>query len=113
MVLCATAASPHAVRKCNGTSVIDVGILLRGGTEARHWGTCLELERPRKIVLTWITDESEESDPSKVFLTIEPDGQGCKSTNVHEMAAKWSEYVALTGNGWSRMMQTIEVVPTN
>jgi len=33
---------------------------IRDGVEAKHWGTYLELERPGKIVFTWITDESEE-----------------------------------------------------
>ncbi len=58
---------------------------MRDGTEARHWGTYLELDRPRKIVFTWIVDESEEADPSKVTLTIEPDPDGCIATIVHEM----------------------------
>ena len=29
---------------------------LRDGEEARHWGKYLELDRPRKIVFTWIVD---------------------------------------------------------
>ncbi len=29
---------------------------IRDGTEARHWGTYLELERPHKVVFTWIVD---------------------------------------------------------
>jgi len=37
---------------------------------ARHWGTFLELERPQRIVFTWITDPSEEADPSVVRLTL-------------------------------------------
>src|SRR5579864_3679560 len=36
---------------------------MRDGTEQRHWGTYLELERPRKIVFTWTVDESGEADP--------------------------------------------------
>ena len=48
---------------------------MRDGVEAKHWGTYLELERPRKIVFTWMTDPSEEAEPSKVSLTIEPDGE--------------------------------------
>src|SRR5262249_42852540 len=60
---------------------------MRDGTEARHWGTYLELERPRKIVFTWITDESEEADPSTVTLTIDAQPDGCLATIVHEMDA--------------------------
>jgi uncharacterized protein YndB with AHSA1/START domain len=81
---------------------------MRGGMEARHWGTYLELERPRKIVFTWIVDESEEANPSIVTLTIEPESEGCLATIVHEMDAQWAEYIARTENGWARMLKAIE-----
>ena len=34
---------------------------MRNDMEAKHWGTYLELDRPRKIVFTWIVDESDEA----------------------------------------------------
>lgn len=83
---------------------------MRDGQEARHWGTYLELERPRKIVFTWIVDESEEADPSRVTLTIEPESDGCVATLVHEMDAKWVDYVSRTESGWSRMLAAIEAI---
>ncbi len=86
---------------------------IRDGTETRHWGRYLELERPRKIVFTWIVDESEESDPSQVVLTIQPEGEGCIATIIHEMDAKWADYVAQTENGWSCMMQATDVLLEN
>ena len=76
----------------------------RGDVEARHWGTYLELERPTRIVFTWIVDKSEESKPSTVFLNIEPDGDGCVVTLVHRMDAAWTEYIAQTEKGWSRLL---------
>ncbi len=81
---------------------------MRDGAEARHWGTYLELERPHKIVFTWITDESEEPDPGKVTLTIQPEGEGCLATIVHEMDAKWADYVEQTENGWSCMLRATD-----
>ncbi len=83
---------------------------MRDGQEARHWGTYLELDRPRKIVFTWIVDESEEADPSKVTLTIQPEPNGCLATIVHEMDARWVEYVARTQDGWSRMLAQVAVL---
>ena len=83
---------------------------LRDGTEARHWGTYLELDRPRKIVFTWIVDESEEADPSVVTLTINPETDGCVATIVHEMDAKWIEYVSQTESGWSNMLRVVETL---
>ncbi len=81
---------------------------LRDGTEARHWGTYLELERPRKIVFTWTIDESAEADPSVVTLTIEPEADGCVATIVHEMDAQWIEYISQTEKGWAGMLHEIE-----
>lgn len=84
---------------------------MREGKEARHWGTYLELDRPRKIVFTWITDESEEADPSKVTLTIEPNGQGCTASIVHEMDAKWADFIPQTKRGWGEMLKAIDALP--
>jgi uncharacterized protein YndB with AHSA1/START domain len=63
---------------------------MRNGVEAVHVGEYLELVRPRKIVFTWIVGEPAAGDelPSKVTLSIEPDGSGCVATIVHEMDAK-------------------------
>ena len=83
---------------------------MRDGAETKHWGTYLELNRPRKIVFTWITDESEEVDPSKVTLTIEPDGQGCIASIVHEMDAKWVDYIPRTETGWGQMLKAIDAL---
>jgi uncharacterized protein YndB with AHSA1/START domain len=83
----------------------------RDGIEARHWGQYLELVRPIKIVFTWIVDESEEANPSRVTLTIEPEPEGCVATIVHEMDEAWRDYISQTENGWSRMLQQIESLP--
>jgi uncharacterized protein YndB with AHSA1/START domain len=80
----------------------------RDATEAVHWGTYLELDRPRRMVFTWIVSPDEESDPSRVTLTIEPDGDGCVATIVHEMDAQWAEYVSRTSDGWNRMLRAIQ-----
>jgi uncharacterized protein YndB with AHSA1/START domain len=80
---------------------------MRDGKEARHWGTYLELDRPQKISFTWIVDESEEADPSVVTLSIQAEPDGCVATIVHEMDAKWAEYISHTESGWSRMLQAV------
>ncbi len=83
---------------------------MRDGTETKHWGTYLELDRPRKIVFTWITAEKEEDDPSKVTLAIEPDGEGCTASIVHELDAKWAEYIPQTQRGWSSMFRAMDAL---
>jgi uncharacterized protein YndB with AHSA1/START domain len=81
---------------------------MREAGEARHWGTYLALDRPRRIVFTWITDQSEEQNPSKVTLTFDPDGDGCVVRLVHEMNAEWAEYVRRTERGWRRMLEATD-----
>jgi uncharacterized protein YndB with AHSA1/START domain len=83
---------------------------MRNGTEARHWGQYLELDRPHKIVFTWIVAESEQADPSIVTLTITPDEKGCVATIVHRMDEKWLEYVSRTEAGWSRMLEQVDAI---
>ncbi len=77
--------------------------------EARHWGKYLELERPHRLAFTWIVDESEEADPSKVTIHIQPDGNDCIATITHEMDAAWIEFVSKTEQGWVRMLTAIGV----
>jgi uncharacterized protein YndB with AHSA1/START domain len=81
---------------------------MRDGQEARHWGTYLQLDRPRTIVFTWIVDENEEANPSTVTLTIEPEPEGCTATIVHEMDAKWADYLSQTESGWARMLHAVD-----
>lgn len=78
----------------------------RGEEVARHWGTYIELDRPNRIVFTWIVDESEEADPSRVTISIQPaDNGGAVVTLVHEMDEAWIDYAARTETGWTRMLR--------
>lgn len=81
---------------------------MRDGSEARHWGTYLELDRPHRLVFTWIVDSSGEADPSKVALSIEPDGDGCIATIVHDLDPAWAAYASRTEQGWARMLGAID-----
>lgn len=81
---------------------------LRDGKEAQHWGTYLELDRPRKLAFTWMTDESQEANPSRVTVAIETDGDGCVATITHDMDVQWMDYVSRTEDGWSRMLRAID-----
>jgi uncharacterized protein YndB with AHSA1/START domain len=83
---------------------------MRDGSEAKHWGTYLELDRPRKIVFTWIVSEDEESNASTVTLTIQPEADGCVATIVHELDAQWVDYVARTEEGWGRMLAQVDAL---
>ena len=80
---------------------------LRNGFLAKHWGTYLEINRPNRLVFTWIVDASEEANPSKVTIDIAPENDGCVAILSHEMDTKWMEYVSRTEQGWARMLRAI------
>ncbi len=102
-----------------GTDPVIGGAFLfsdrRDGQEARHWGHYRHLDRPRKIVFTWITSDAEANDPSKVTLIIEPDpdGPGTVVTLYHEMLSKWDAYRERTERGWRQMLEQVDAVLAN
>lgn len=80
----------------------------RGDTEARHWGRYEALERPLRIVFTWVVDEGQEADPSRVTLTFEPRAEGCLAAISHEMDAEWERYTPQTAAAWLRMLRAAD-----
>lgn len=80
----------------------------RGEHLAQHWGSYLELDRPRKIAFTWIVDASQEDDPSVVTVTLDSMESGCQATVIHQMDAQWSGFVEQTVAGWNRMLAHID-----
>lgn len=84
----------------------------REGALAESWGTFLSLERPTKISFTWIVDPSEEDDPSRVTLIIEPEpeGEGSIVTLYHSMDAQWADWLSQTERGWQAMLAGLDDV---
>jgi uncharacterized protein YndB with AHSA1/START domain len=78
---------------------------MRDGVECRHWGTYLELDRPRRLAFTWNTVDSDETDPCNVALSVEPDGDGSVVTLVNEFDEKWAHEVEQAENGWRHILQ--------
>ena len=86
---------------------------VRSEGEAVHWGTYLEIEKPHKLVFTWFTSEKNEAeDISVVTLTVEPDGDGCIATIIHEMEPKWAEFIPQTEQGWRLMLEQVDQLLT-
>ncbi len=96
---------------------------MREGGEAVHCGTYLEIDRPRKLVFTWLTagqscnqrtsTKAGKENDSVVTLTIEPDGEGCLATIVHSMGGEWTDFVKQTEKGWSTMLRQIDKLLAN
>lgn len=76
----------------------------RNGEEAVHEGTYLEIDRPRRLVFTWM---AEPGTHSVVTIEIRPAGDRCSLVLAHEMDPEWSEFVDRTAQGWTIMIEHI------
>lgn len=80
---------------------------IRNGEEVSHWGTYLYLRKPSLIAFTWITDASEEDNPSRVTMTINAREDGSEIRLEHEMTDEWRDYVDATEKGWDRLLTAV------
>ena len=78
----------------------------RGDLLAEHFGEYLELERPHRLVFAFTTDRNEP--PSRVTVTIAPDGDGSWIRLVHEIDARWADYEDRTRSGWTMILAGLE-----
>jgi uncharacterized protein YndB with AHSA1/START domain len=83
-------------------------VVHRDGQDLDHHGEYLEIDRPGRLVFTWLVDDEEG--PSVVTIDITPTGTGCELNLVHEMDARWADYISLTENGWSTISAAIATV---
>lgn len=75
----------------------------RGAELARHFGEYLEIERPRRLVFTFSTEEDET--PSRVTVSITPTQDGCELHLLHEMDPKWASYERQVREGWTHILE--------
>ncbi|MDR0181849.1 SRPBCC family protein [Lysobacter arvi] len=77
----------------------------RPGGEAAHYGRYLEIDRPRRLVLT--LSLSPDGDGDRITVDIAPDGDGCVLTLAHEMAAEYAPYADRTEHGWTTILASL------
>lgn len=82
---------------------------MREGVEAKHTGTYLKLVPDSTISFSWITDLTEEEEPSIATLELTPtDGNGCQATMTHQLDQKWAPFVSQTELGWTSFLKAID-----
>ena len=77
---------------------------LRGDELARHWGTYVEIDRPRRLAFDFGT--SFEATPTRVTVTIVPDGEGSLLSLRHDDV--WSDWEERTRHGWAMILGNLE-----
>lgn len=79
----------------------------RGAELARHSGRFVEIRRPDRIVFVFWVDEASE-EPTRVTVTLAPDGDGCRIVLTHDLAPAWAAFADRTVAGWSLILDSLE-----
>ena len=75
----------------------------RNGEDVAHTGTYVELDRPRKIVFTFLV-EKYSNESSKVTIDIRPLNRGCELTLTQEIPAAFASFEERTRSGWAAIL---------
>jgi uncharacterized protein YndB with AHSA1/START domain len=75
----------------------------RGGEDVAHDGTYVELERPRRIVFTFVV-KKYSNEPSTVTIDIRPLPHGCELTLTHDIPAAFAAFEDRTRSGWTAIL---------
>ncbi len=76
----------------------------RGEIDADHFGTFIELDRPRRIVLDFATDAGNLATRVTIQIDSLKDG-GCELTLSHNIAPEWADYKDRTNRGWTMILE--------
>jgi uncharacterized protein YndB with AHSA1/START domain len=79
----------------------------RGGQDADHFGTFIELDRPHRIVLDFATDPGHPATRVTIQIVSLKEG-GCELTLSHDIAPEWAEYKDRTNQGWTMILENLE-----
>jgi uncharacterized protein YndB with AHSA1/START domain len=69
--------------------------------------TCLDLNRPRRLVFTWgvgVDGAPLDDGLSRVTLDIAPSAAGSELALTHEMDPKWADFAERTSAGWTTIL---------
>jgi len=75
----------------------------RGADLARHFGRFVEIERPNRVVFDFRVDEAPD-EPTRVTVTFEAEGDGCRVVLTHDLAPAWAAYAERTVAGWTMVL---------
>ena len=77
----------------------------RDGEDVEHTGTYLEIDRPRRLVFTFLVPKYSAA-TTRVTVEIVPLGMGCELTLTHDGVLP--EYASRTESGWIAILEALE-----
>jgi uncharacterized protein YndB with AHSA1/START domain len=84
-------------------------IMIPGGRVADS-GEVLEVDRPRRLVLSWRNEftEMKAEGYSRATFELEPVGGSVKLTVTHEMEQEGSKFIASVSKGWPHILSSLK-----
>ena len=73
----------------------------QGQDDIAHIGEYLEIDRPRRLVMTM---QAGGSAYSRLTIDIAPVDGGCELTLTHEISRDYAEYEDRTRSGWTKLL---------
>ncbi|QEL14767.1 SRPBCC family protein [Limnoglobus roseus] len=74
-------------------------------------GEVVEIDPPKRLVLTWQHNDHPELTPeghSRMTYTLEPQGETVKLTVLHEMDKPESKLIAGVSTGWPKFLSSLK-----
>jgi uncharacterized protein YndB with AHSA1/START domain len=84
----------------------------RNGEDVAHTGTYVELDRPRRIVFTFLV-KKYSNEPSTVAIDIRPLSRGCELTLTQEIPAAFAAFEERTRSGWIAILDVASELLTD
>lgn len=78
----------------------------RGAQLATHFGTYVEIDRPRRLAFDFATDR--ETSPTRVMITFEERDGGCLVTLTHAFDPRWAAHSERIEAGWAGILAGLE-----
>lgn len=79
----------------------------RDGEDVEHRGSYLEIDRPRRLVFTFVVPKYSTVE-TRVTVEIEPHDTGCELTLTHQGVL--AEYASRTESGWVAILEGLAAV---
>jgi uncharacterized protein YndB with AHSA1/START domain len=74
-------------------------------------GKVLEIDRPRRLVLSWHNEwkpEMKAEGATRATIELEPEGDTVKLTITHEMDRDGSKFIGAVSNGWPKILSSLK-----
>lgn len=78
----------------------------RGSSLAEHYGTFVEIDRPRRLEFDFRTER--DAPATRVTVSFETRGGGCFVTLTHSLDAAWAEYSERVKAGWAGILEGLD-----